>query len=91
VTSHARVRIVRRCHDCGATPREATFPGTRKPSQIDRCIDCLAELERLAEATPARFAKPAKPIQTRRRYRAAFCYRAKQAQGDLVDLLVPPP
>jgi hypothetical protein len=68
---------------------ESAFPGLRKPrgSAIDRCCDCTAEFQRLAERQP-----PApKPVQTRRAYRAAFRFRAQQGQLDLIDLLVPPP
>jgi hypothetical protein len=34
----------RRCHDCGSTSRETSFPGARKPrGRIDRCTDCIAD------------------------------------------------
>jgi hypothetical protein len=88
----------RRCFDCGTTGDEAAFPGKRKPTrQPDLCTDCVAERERLLEARPVAVAGPAPPlarpvpVQTRAAYRAAYRHRAKLAQGDLVDLLVPPP
>jgi hypothetical protein len=32
------------CFDCGATPAEAAFPGTRKPQKRpDRCTACAAD------------------------------------------------
>jgi len=31
------------CHDCGATQRDAAFPGSRKPRlRVDRCSACVA-------------------------------------------------
>jgi hypothetical protein len=83
-----RTRYQRRCHDCGSTSSETAFPGTRKPTRrIDRCSDCLAEFERIAERPEASIP----PIVTRASYRAAYRHRAKQPQGDLVDLVVAPP
>jgi hypothetical protein len=36
--------MTRLCHDCGATPLEASFTGSRKPrGQPDRCTDCAAD------------------------------------------------
>lgn len=76
----------RRCHDCGSLSAETAFPGPRKLSlRRDRCCDCAAEAG-LEPAGPS-----ARPVQTRASYRAAFRHRATLAQGDLVDLLVPPP
>lgn len=46
---------MRYCHDCAATPEQASFPGKRKPhKRPDRCVDCLADsvagsLERVAQ------------------------------------------
>lgn len=99
VKSLPRTRIGRVCHDCGATAHEATFPGTRKPPRkIDRCTDCIADLAQLSEASPAMARLTAATarlvaisVQTRASYRAGYRHRAKQAQGDLVDLVVPPP
>jgi hypothetical protein len=91
----------RRCHDCGSSSRETLFPGTHKPyRKVDRCTDCLAEFERLAERLAEASGSDQRPaaasaslalMQTRASYRAAYRHRAEQAQGDLVDRLVPPP
>lgn len=84
----------RRCHDCGSTSRHTAFPVARKPyGRLDRCTDCAVEFERLAErlAEASGPGKPPSPVVTRAAYRAAYRQRAALAQGDLVDLLVPPP
>lgn len=92
--SRRRAPTVRSCHDCGSTGRHTAFPGPCKPrGRLDRCTDCALEYQRLAErlTEAAGPKKQRAPVVTRAAYRAAYRQRATLAQGDLVDLLVPPP
>jgi hypothetical protein len=69
------------CQSCAATDADdATF--SRRRGQALMCDDCA----RLPST-----ARPQTPTQTRASYRAAYRHRLKQAQGDLIDLIVPPP
>lgn len=75
---------VRICHSCAATSIEAKFARKVRGQPAPKlCLDC--------EAPADARSPPSNPPRTRASYRAAYRHRVKQAQGDLVDLLVPPP
>jgi hypothetical protein len=66
-----RVRIGRRCHECGATTLETTFPGTRKPTrQPDRCTDCAADPLAVSELRVAARRAEIERLRAAGRYRA---------------------
>jgi hypothetical protein len=72
---------VRACRSCGSRSTETPFPA-RGP----RCTDCANE-----RAAVPQDALDRNRIITRARYLAALRVRQRQAQTDLVDLVVPAP
>lgn len=80
--------MTRQCHSCGATPSDAKFPVNRPRSLKDRCVECIANA---VGRQPHRAPINPTSVQTRASYRAAYRQRLKSAQGDLIDLIVPPP
>lgn len=77
---------VRFCRSCGATSAETAFPRKERGQLAPKlCLDCEAEAVRdnVRRRWPS--------IVTRASYRAAHRRRAQSDQGDLIDLLVPPP
>jgi hypothetical protein len=74
---------VKECLSCAARADEAEFP--RYWTRERLCCDCLAE-----RTQPTTFSRN-EIVQRRAQYRAAFRYRSRLQQRDLVDLVVPPP
>lgn len=71
----------RYCRSCAASSVDTLFT----ESDRDLCFACEADSAR------GPLPRPSKPARTRASYRARYRNRQKSGQGDLVDLLRPPP